>query len=144
MVVALPSSHDLAGDGSRAEPLPLRALAEETFILFGGSAGPGIADASLAACHQAGFVPRLAQQAPRIASTLSLVSVGLGVALVPASIRRVQVDGVVYRRLLPSERPSAVLNFALRRGDPSAVVRNFSDLLRRAARDKRWAREALD
>lgn len=144
MVVALPSSHELAARGPRSEPLPLRALAGETFILFGGSAGPGIADASLAACHRVGFNPRLGQQAPRIASTLGLVSVGLGIALVPASIQRVRVDGVTYRRLLPSERPAAVLNLALRRGDPSAVVQNFSDLVRRAARDRRWSREGLD
>ena len=64
--------------------------------------------------------------------------------LVPASIQRVRVDGVAYRRLLPSERPAAVLNLALRRGDPSAVVRNFSDLVRRAARDRKWSREGLD
>ena len=144
MVVALPSSHELAGRGPRSRPLPLGALAGEIFILFGGSAGSGIADASLAACHRAGFSPRLGQQAPRIASTLSLVSVGLGVALVPASIQRVRVDGVAYRRLLPSERPAAILNLALRRSDPSAVVRNFSDLVRRAARDRRWSREGLD
>lgn len=143
MVVALPSSHPLAGGEARSEPLPLRALAEETFIMFGGSAGPGIADASLAACHRAGFTPRLGQQAPRIASTLGLVSVGLGVALVPASIRRVRVDGVTYRRLLPDERPAAVLNLTLRRGDPSPVVQNFSNLVRRAARDEKWNREGL-
>ena len=144
MVVALPHSHELAGSDRRSEPIRLRALAEETFIVFGGSAGPGIADASLAACHRAGFSPRLGQQAPRIASTLGLVSAGLGVALVPASIQRVQVDGVAYRRLLPREWPTAVLNFALRRGDPSAIVRNFFDLVRRAARDERWIGEDLD
>lgn len=144
MVAALPSSHKLARSNPGSKPLSLRALAEETFILFGGSAGPGIADASLAACYRAGFSPRLGQQAPRIASTLGLVSAGLGVALVPVSIQRVQVDGVVYRRLLPRERPTAVLNFGLRRGDPSAVVRNFFDLVRRAARDERWIREDLD
>ena len=144
MVVAFPSAHELAGRGCRSVPLPLRALAEETFIMFGGNAGPGIADASLAACHRAGFNPRLGQQAPRIASTLGLVSAGLGVALVPASIQRVQVDGVAYRRLLPGERPAAVLNLALRRGDPSAVVRNFFDLVRRAARDDRWVKEGVE
>lgn len=78
------------------------------------------------------------------AATLGLVSVGLGVALVPASIRRVRVDGVTYRRLLPGERPAVVLNLALRRGDPSLVVRNFSELVRRAARDERWSGEELE
>lgn len=143
MVVALPGSHELAGGGPRGEPLPLRALAAETFILFGGGAGPGIAQASVAACHRAGFSPRVGQQAPRIASTLGLVSVGLGVALVPASIQRVRVDGVAYRRLSPGERPTAVLNLVSRRGDSSAVVRTFSDLVRRAARDGGWDREEV-
>jgi DNA-binding transcriptional LysR family regulator len=143
MVVALPASHKLAGDPGR-EPLPLGALAEEAFILFGGTAGPGIADASLAACYHAGFSPRLGQQAPRIASALGLVSAGLGVALVPASIQRLQVDGVAYRRLLPNERPTAVLNLILRQNDPSAVVRNFFDMARRAARNERWTKELLE
>ena len=69
---------------------------------------------------------------------------GLGVTLVPASIQRVQVDGVAYRRLLPGERPAAFLNLALRRGDPSAVVRNFFDLVRRAARDDWWVKEGVE
>ena len=135
MVAALPSSHHLAVGDTSSDPLPLRALAGETFILFGGSAGPGIADASIAACQRAGFTPRLGQQAPRIATTLGLVSVGLGVALVPASIQRAQVDGVTYRRLLSNGAPSAVLNLAVRRGDPSAVVQNFTGMVRSAARD---------
>ena len=134
MVAALPASHRLAAATMDAPPLALHALADETFIVFGGTEGPAIADASLAACHRAGFVPRLGQSAPRIATTLSLVSVGLGVALVPESIQRVQVDGVRYRSLLPDERPTSVLNLASRQGDPSPVVQNFVALVRRMAR----------
>jgi DNA-binding transcriptional LysR family regulator len=136
MVVALARSHEFARTYRRSDPIRLHALAEETFILFGGSAGPGIADASVAACHRAGFNPHLGQPAPRIASTLGLVSAGLGIALVPASIQRVRVDGVVYRGLSPRERPTVALNLALRRNDPSAIVRNFSDLVRRLAREE--------
>jgi DNA-binding transcriptional LysR family regulator len=131
MVVALPSAHELAGRDRRGEPLALGALAEETFIVFGRTTGPGLLDATVAACLRAGFSPRLGQEAPRITSTLGLVSAGLGIALVPASMQRVRVDGVTYRRLTSAGRPTAVLNFALRRGDPSAVVRNFFDLVRR-------------
>jgi DNA-binding transcriptional LysR family regulator len=98
----------------------------------------------VAACRKAGFSPRIGQHAPRIASTLGLVSVGLGISLVPASIQGVQVDGVVYRRLLPLERPMAVLNLARRRGDPSAIVQNFSNLVRRAAHTGRHALEELE
>ena len=44
---------------------------------------------------------------------------------------------------LSGERPTAVLNLALRRGDPSAVVQNFVELVRRAARGDQWRREML-
>lgn len=134
MVAALPASHRLAAAARDAPPLSLHALADETFIVFGGTEGPAIADATLAACHRAGFTPRLGQVAPRIATTLSLVSVGLGVALVPESIQRVQVDGVRYRSLLPDERPRSILNLASRQGEPSPVVRNFVALARRMSR----------
>jgi hypothetical protein len=36
------------------------------------------------------------QQAPRIGSTLSLVAAGLGVTFVPASLQRMNLEGVVY------------------------------------------------
>ena len=133
-LVSMSLNECLSRQAVLGEPLPLRALAEETFILFGGNAGLGIADASLAACHRAGFTPRLGQQAPRIASTLGIVAAGLDVALVPVSIRRLQVDGVAYRRLLPDERPTATLRLALRRSDPSPVVRNFFDAVRQIGR----------
>ena len=53
----------------------------------------------MAACRAAGFIPAYGQEAPRVASTLSLVAVGLGISLVPASLSHLYVDGVVYRRL---------------------------------------------
>src|SRR6478736_2175211 len=74
--------------------------------------------------------PRAGQEAPRIASTLSLVAVGLGISLVPASLRHLYVDGVVYRSLGGSIQPKAPLDLASRRTDPSVVVRHFLKLVR--------------
>src|SRR5215475_14393058 len=86
MLVALPSEHVLAvSDGDTA--ISLKRLAGETFILY-GPPGTGMYDATIAACHAAGFSPRVGQQAPRITSTLSLIAAGLGIALVPASLQR--------------------------------------------------------
>lgn len=134
MVVALPSSHPFAREPAAA-PRPLRAFAGETFIAFARVEGPGMFDATLAACLRAGFTPRLGQEAPRITSTLGLVAVGLGVALVPASMRRVQMDGVAYCDLALADRPTVPLHLATRRGMGSAVLRNFVDLVRRTARE---------
>lgn len=136
MVVALPSDHAMArrergGDGSIA----LKELADETFIIYARQLGPALYEATIAACLKAGFSPRLGQEAPRITSALSLVAVGLGITLVPACMQRMTMDGIAYRQLTGASQPKAVLNLASRRGDQSPVVRNFVNLVRRAARN---------
>lgn len=96
MIVALPSRHGLARG---AKSVALSALSREDFILYRRSQGPGLYDAIVTACGNAGFSPRVVQEAPRMLSTLSLVAAGLGVSIVPASMQRLSVDGVVYRPL---------------------------------------------
>ena len=135
MVVALPSAHALAQNDGDDAALSLKDLAGETFIVYARQHGPGLYDATTAACLKAGFSPRLGQEAPRITSALSLVAAGLGISAVPASMQRMIMDGVAYRRLKGPNQPKAVLNLASRRGDPSAVVRHFLNLVRRAARN---------
>lgn len=133
MVVALPATHRFAGEAG-APPRALRDFAAEPFIAFARAEGPGMFDATLAACGRAGFVPRVVQDAPRITSTLGLVAVGLGIAVVPASMRRVQMDGVAFRELTAADRPCVPLGIATRREPGSAALRNFVDLARRMAR----------
>jgi DNA-binding transcriptional LysR family regulator len=138
MMVALPKKHQLARDGATA-PISMKRLAGETFILY-GPPGTGMYDATIAACQSAGFNPRVGnlgastQQAPRITSTLSLVAAGLGITCVPASLQRMNLDGIVYRRIAPGEQPRAVLSVASRRGDTSAVLKQFLGLVRKVAR----------
>ena len=131
MLVALPGTHPLAGAETG---LSLAGLAAETFIVYRRRSGPGLYDAIFAACHAAGFSPLIGQEAPRIVSTLNLVAAGLGIAIVPASLQRMQMDGVVYRRLEGSPQPRAPLLLATRRSDTGAVVRHFLDLVRHMAR----------
>jgi DNA-binding transcriptional LysR family regulator len=133
MVVALPSGHTLA-QGNAETTVPLRSLASETFILY-GPPGSGIYDRTIAACQTAGFSPRVGQLAPRITSTLGLIAAGLGIALIPASMQRMAMDGVAYRRVAGPVQPTAVLSLASRRNDPSAVVQQFLKVARRTAKD---------
>jgi len=128
MVLALPRSHRLARGA--AKPLAMKALAEEAFIVYRRRNGPGLYDAILAACHAAGFSPHIAQEAPRIGSTLNLVAAGLGVSLVPESLERMRLDGIAFRRLAGG--PKAPLHLASRRGETSTVVRRFLETVRRA------------
>lgn len=136
MVVALPSGHPLGRDwGSAGASLPMHVLAAETFIAYARDQGPALYEAMIAACLQAGFSPRLGQEAPRISTALSLVATGFGVTLVPASMRRMALEGVTYRDLEGVAGVKAFLSLATRRDDASATVRHFVALVRRAARE---------
>jgi len=123
MVVALPVGHVLAqSHRGRDAALSVRELSGETFIVYGrphkaGQHGLGQYEAMIAACHAAGFSPRIGQEALRISST------------------RMNMDGVAYRRLKGTNQPKAILHLASRRGDPSAVVQHFLSLVRRAAKN---------
>lgn len=134
MVVALPSSHALAEHRPDGAALSLAMLAAETFIVYRRRSGPGLYDAIFAACHGAGFSPQVGQEAPRIVSTLNLVAAGLGIAIVPASLQRMQMDGVIYRPLQGQPQPRAPLLLATRRGDTGPVVRRFLNLVKLTAR----------
>jgi DNA-binding transcriptional LysR family regulator len=127
MFVAVPSGHCLA---AAHDPLPLGALSGEIFILYRRPVGPGLHDSIIAACDRAGFSPSIGQEAPRMLSTLSLVAAGLGVTLVPASMSRLEAEGVVYRPLDASAELTAPLNLAYRRGEPSATAQSFVALAR--------------
>jgi DNA-binding transcriptional LysR family regulator len=135
VVVALPSGHKLAGSNSGDAMLSWKQLASETFIIPGRRYGLALHDATIAACLAAGFSPRMGPEAQRLASTINLVASGLGVSIVPASMQRMRLDGVTYRRLKSGPtQPKSPLILASRRGDPSPVVQQFLNLARRAAK----------
>ena len=133
LVVALPNNHGLARSGGGNAALPIKALARETFIIVGSQYRLGLYTATIGACRAAGFNPEFGQEASRLASTLNLVAIGLGISVVPASLRRMHVDGVTYRRLKGSAQLKAPLLLTSRRGDPSAVVGQFVNLVKRTA-----------
>jgi DNA-binding transcriptional LysR family regulator len=132
LVVALPEGHALAR--GRAA-LPLKRLSDETFVVnrrYGGRAV--VRDAAFAACHAAGFSPRIGQESAQVISTLPLVAAGIGISLVPASLQHMNIRGVAYRRLTGGKQLKVGLTLAARRGDTSAVVRQFVSLVRRRAK----------
>jgi DNA-binding transcriptional LysR family regulator len=134
MVAALPTGHQFATSNSDTKRLPLSALAKEIFVLYKRPGGPGLYDTIITACKSAGFSPRVGQEAPRILSTLNLVAAGLGVSIVPASLRRLEMDGVVYRSIAKNQQPLAPLILACRGGENSATVRRFIELVKQTAK----------
>lgn len=131
MVAALPAEHILAGEESK--PIDLALLSDEPFILYRRSVGPGLYDGIITACSRAGFTPDIAQEAPRITSTLNLVAAGLGVSIVPASLRRLQVEGIAYLPLSEHSQLTAPINLACRRVENAVATRRFIEMGRSAA-----------
>lgn len=118
---ALPTRHRLASH----DRISLSELAADPFILYPRDNGRLLYDAIIAACGRAGFSPRIAQEAPQMASTVNLVAAGVGIALVPASMRQIRSPGVAYAQLTGTP-PVAVLSLV--QGPYAALtpaVRNF-------------------
>jgi DNA-binding transcriptional LysR family regulator len=136
-VIALPHDHPLARRRAAA-PVPLKALAEDAFVLFGHRDGPTLANATVEACRATGFNPRIGQEVPHIGSAINLVAAGLGVAVIQASLQRMHMEGVVYRRLDGPAQLKSILNVVSRRGDPSPLVRRFLALVKQSAKTFRY------
>lgn len=130
LVAVLRADHPLAA-GSE-DGLAIAALAEEPFVFFPRSYGTGLYDQVIALTRQAGFSPRIAQEASEAMTIIGLVSAGLGVSILPASFRRTRVDGVVYRTLSDPEATTAVW-LVRRQNEGSPLVLSFIDLVTREA-----------
>jgi len=125
LVLAVPADHRLA-----VEPVvALGDVRTEPFIVF-GNRDSAVNEAVLRSCRAAGFVPQREHEAPGTAVLLALVAAGLGVAVVPASVRALPLDGVVFRDLL--DAGTVDLALACRAGSSDPVVAAVLDVLGRA------------
>jgi DNA-binding transcriptional LysR family regulator len=129
LVAALPVRHRLARGRTRLE---LRELAEEAFVMAPRDIAPGLHDIVALLTARAGFSPRVAQEAIQMQTVVSLVSSGLGVAIVPASVSNLGRRGVVYRDIADAH-PRLDLWLAWRRGGLGAAGRELVAHARRLA-----------
>lgn len=95
-VLALPANHPLAAK----QRLSLRDIAEEPFIHYTASDMPGLHALTMILFEDAGFMPKVAQEAVQVSTVIFLVESGLGVALVPSAAASNASDKVVFRKLL--------------------------------------------
>ncbi|MBF2075078.1 MAG: LysR family transcriptional regulator [Synechococcales cyanobacterium C42_A2020_086] len=125
MVVALPETHPLAAESQIA----LAALANESFILFPRLLSPRAYDQIIGLCQQAGFSPKVVQEAMQMQTIVSLVAGNIGVAIVPVSLQNMQRTGVIYKPLA-EPAPCAEVAVAWRSNDTSASVHQFLTIMR--------------
>lgn len=91
-VCCLPQGHRLA----KARKIGARGLEDEAFVMFSRTASPDYYERVLAICTEAGFQPDIRHEARHWLSVVSLVAQGMGVALVPAALRRSAIPGAVF------------------------------------------------
>jgi DNA-binding transcriptional LysR family regulator len=124
LVVALPRGHRLA----REKQLLMRWLSNELFLHVPRSLGPGFFDQFIRLCAQAGFAPKVVQEAHSTQTIISLVAAGMGIAIVPEAMRHFQRTGVVYRPLKPPV-PTTELAAVWRPDDSSPGLKSFLEVV---------------
>lgn len=136
LIAALPSTAARVRSGKRhgepAEwdetPVTLAELAQLPLVIFPRRLAPGFYDIITGCYGAAGLTPRIGQEAIQMQTIVSLVSAGMGVALVPQSLRNLRRTGVVYRPL--AERaPIVETGLVWRTADVSPVLAGFLDVV---------------
>lgn len=120
LVLALPETHPLSAETK----VSLSNLADESFILFPAKLGPIFYEQIINVCQQAGFHPKVAQEAVQMQTIIGLVAAGLGIAFVPASLQNFHRNGVIYRPL-QEQTPTTGLYLTWRQYDSSPVIGAF-------------------
>ncbi|WP_233851922.1 LysR family transcriptional regulator [Paraburkholderia sp. HD33-4] len=110
-------------------PVSLRDLAEAPLVIFPRRLAPGFYDIIMDCYGVAGLAPRIGQEAIQMQTIVSLVSAGMGVALVPQSLRNLRRTGVVYRPLSESV-PAIETGLVWRTDEVSPVLAGFIDIVR--------------
>jgi DNA-binding transcriptional LysR family regulator len=125
LVAALPDDHALA----RQPTIALRALSDETLVLFPREHAPGYYDFLLRMCRQAGLEPTLVHESEKLQTIVSLVGMGRGVSLLPKCVEALGRRGVVYRPLRPRV-PDTELGLVYDPRNRSESVHAFVNLAR--------------
>lgn len=105
----------------------LAEFRDEPFVIYSRESVPGMHALTMIACQEAGFVPRIAEQAIQLQTIVCLVESGLGVALVPSVIadQTVAVDFLEIEDA--GNRPAIGLGIVIRSTRPSAAAQRFRD-----------------
>ena len=124
-VAVLPAQHRLADPGTRFR---LGELRDEPFVLFPHNRGSKNMAKMLALCAEASFLPRIVQEVPGWQTAVSMVGAGIGVSIQPASVMRLQMQGVVYRPV-PSDIQS-IIALVTRPDEDRPMIANFIEACR--------------
>ncbi|PLL42202.1 LysR family transcriptional regulator, partial [Klebsiella michiganensis] len=101
LLAMVPRDHPLASQPC----VSLRELAREPFVFFDPHVGTGLYDDILGLMRRYDLTPAITQEVGEAMTIIGLVAAGLGVSILPASFRRVQLLEMCW---LPIEEQDAV------------------------------------
>jgi DNA-binding transcriptional LysR family regulator len=119
LVVALPKGHWL----ERQTAINPKNLKDEMFVMVPDYGSGGLNDAIRAVCLAGGFSPRVRAEANQLQAAIWSVHVGLGIALVPETLRHLHRENVHYRPLTKS--PLLPASMVWHRENTSPILERF-------------------
>ncbi|MER5796401.1 LysR substrate-binding domain-containing protein [Streptomyces sp. NPDC001980] len=145
LVAAVPAEHWLA----EADLVRIEQLRHEDFIMYGATLGSVLNDAVVRSCLASGYYPHCAYEVTETSAALALVAAGLGIAVLPDSVRSAPREGVLCKDI--EDALSVPLVLAWREDDESPLLRNLLTVLERnemflegrAGRDRPDGREGV-
>ena len=130
LLAMVPRDHPLASQPR----VSLRELAREPFVFFDPHVGTGLYDDILGLLRRYDLTPTIAQEVGEAMTIIGLVAAGLGVSILPASFRRVQLSEMCW---LPIEEQDAVSEMWLvwsKHREQGQAARRFRESLLASAR----------
>ncbi|HYZ63454.1 MAG TPA: LysR family transcriptional regulator [Acetobacteraceae bacterium] len=124
MSLVVAQDHPLA----RKRRVDVADLANETFLIVPHEHAPSLYDGIIRRCQLAGFTPRIGLEAHLQQTLVSFVAEGLGVAFVPASMRRAHVQGTVFKSV--TEPPTLDVLLVWKSANKNPCMRGMIDAAR--------------
>lgn len=121
LMVVMRKDHPLA---VRQGDLSVADLADEPMVLYASSIGSGLYQKIVDLCRDSGFAPRVAQAANATPTMMGLVAAGMGISILPESLKRLPLDGLKFVPLREPKAQTAVW-LAKRWDDRSSLVRHL-------------------
>jgi len=122
--VALPPGHRLADKSD----VFVSDLVREQFVFTNREAGPLYYDKIVKVCLDAGFSPEIIQSANEMLTVLSLVSCGMGIALIHESAKNLRSD-LIYKRLLGTDQSAYQLSFVWEKANIPPTLQGFLKII---------------
>ncbi|WP_063012710.1 LysR family transcriptional regulator [Nocardia kruczakiae] len=114
LVLATPSDHPLAA----LAHVDARELADTDLIVHSADRASVMYGVVMRMLRDAGIQPRIRYQVGETSTLVTLVAGGLGVAIVPAPVSALALDGVTYRPLRPTTTVGLALAYRAGRTEP--------------------------